>query len=181
MYDHLPCFRVKPGFEEALTSHLTPHYELWATTVCADGVSRLQPVAAPPEEVPQALPAIPIKKLLMPPKELVWTWDGTRFTSAEPQPRRVVFGAARCDLEALWYLDQVFAEDALYQRNRQQLLVIGAPCQSTDGCRCQPGAFPLAGDLFLTGDHVWSLSSIGNRLLTELAEWLGATVNRPLP
>ena len=181
MKDNIPCFRIKPGFGQAFEAHLKASYELWTATLGTDGISRLQPVAALPETTPGALPVISFKKLLTPPKESLWTWDGIRFTPAEPQPRRAVFGVARCDLQALWYLDQVFADDALYQKNRQQLLVIGAPCQATDGCRCQPSAFPLSGDLFLADDHVWSLSSSGNILLTQLTEWLGVTVNRPLP
>ncbi len=178
---HLPCFRIKPDFYDALAHHLAADFEFWASLVGADGLCRLQLVASPPENTSSGLPGIPFKKLLLPPAEPLWSWDGKTFQSPDPQPRRAVFGVALCDLQALWYLDQVFAEDPLYQERRQHLLIVGGPCQPADQCRCHPDESPLAGDLFQTHDHIWSLSNRGHAVLKELAKWLGATVDRPLP
>jgi ferredoxin len=77
-------------------------------------------------------------------------------------------GLPLCDLQALWYLDQVFVDDAHYRERRSRLFVAGALCEPGPECRCDAALMPVAGDLVIGPDHVWALSASGTELLTKL-------------
>lgn len=155
--------------------------EAWAPVRGHDGHWRLRHIERPPATSTFALPMVPLKKLLLPPDEPVWFWSGTLFKEPGPPPQRILLGGALCDLQALWYLDQVFAEDPLYQRHRQRLLVVGSACRPSAHCRCRPSVLPIAGDLFLADDRVWILSARGEALFTELDGSRLMPVPEPLP
>jgi ferredoxin len=81
----------------------------------------------------------------------------------------VLAGVALCDLQALAYLDRVFAEDVPYRTRRDRLLVIGAPCTPSDGCACQAKGLPPGGDLFWDGARLWGLSPAGEAIVAAAA------------
>ena len=138
---------------------------LWRPRTGTDGVCRLQPVnegQLPSIAVPTFLP---LKKLLLPPREEIWAFQNGRFYAAEEPGAFTVVGISLCDLQAVWYLDQVFAEDAAYQARRAQALLVGMPCEPGPECRCDEQLMPLAGDLFVGQERVWALSPKGLKLL----------------
>jgi ferredoxin len=173
------CFKVKPGFADGLCS--AADCDIWSSAIGADGLCRLQRQVAVPSPDHCSLPAIPLKKLLLPEGEPVWSWDGTAFTPPKMPAPAAVFGVTICDLQALWYLDRVFSDDAPYRLRRERLLVVGSPCQPTDCCSCAPERLPLGGDLFWSGDLVWVLSEKGRDILKKLDHVLADLLDHPLP
>jgi len=180
-HSKLPCFKVKPGLADSCMTRLAADREIWGSSLSRDGLRRLQKLARPDEELDPGLPIVPFKKLLLPANEPLWSWDGSGFRQPDLPPRRIVLGAALCDLQALWYLDQVFAEDPLYLRRRQRLLVVGGFCRIEETCRCQSAALPPGGDLFRVDDRFWVLSRQGETVLNELKNDLARMVDTPLP
>jgi len=182
MDDHATiCFRTKPGFHEGFITLLGTDCERWAPVAGPDGLCRLQRVEQVCTQTPAGLPCLSLKKLLLPDNEQVWSWDGRTFLSPDTISPRAVFGVAYCDLQALWYLDQVFAEDTLYLKRRQRLLVVGATCSPEDHCACLPAQMPIAGDMFWSESKVWGLSARGKALLEGLAAVLGDPGDDPVP
>lgn len=131
----------------------------------ADGLCRLQPL--PAGSLPNlALSSfVPLKKVFLPPREKLWSYQSGQFAEAEAPQAIALVGVPLCDLQALWYLDQVFAEDPAYRDRRAQSLVVGMPCEPTPECHCRRELMPLAGDLFLDQQRVWALSPAGEALL----------------
>jgi ferredoxin len=76
-----------------------------------------------------------------------------------------VIGLTFCDLQAVWYLDQVFADDALYQARRGQALLVAMACEPGPECCCSEQTMPLTGDLFVNPRQAWALSAAGGELL----------------
>lgn len=114
------------------------------------------------------LTCLPLKKLLFPSSEKCWSWDGEAFAPAASLSPVAIIGLPRCELQAVWYLDQVFRDDDIYQRRRGKVLLVGAPCEPTPHCRCD-ATLSLAGDLLLDNDRAWCLSAAGEKLLAGLA------------
>ena len=175
-------YPLSPVFFDDLTAAVTRCYVLWCPEVAANGVCRLQPAKTLPLSVdatPQ--PVIPTKKLLLPPREQLWDYGNGSFTSAsDPQPIAIA-GIAPCDLQAIWYLDQVFAEDPLYCARRVRTLLIGQSCEPSPECRCDSQLMPLAGDLFFSGDRIWALSQKGAFLLHQSGCCLPEDLPLPWP
>lgn len=176
-----PCCRVGLDFVEQVHAGLEIPCETWAPVVGPDSLCRLQRHSRQALAPLADLPAIPFKKLLLPECEAVWSWDGQGFAAPEAPPWRIVFGVAGCDLQALGYLDRVFADDPVYQLRRERLLVIGSPCQPADSCACDPGRLPLGGDLFWSGGQAWALSEKGRGILMQLASSPDAVSEQQLP
>ncbi|MBW2476526.1 MAG: 4Fe-4S dicluster domain-containing protein [Deltaproteobacteria bacterium] len=124
---------------------------------------------------------LPIKKLLLPAGETVWQFRSGKYTRQMSSHPVAVFGLALCDLQAVWYLDRVFAEDVHYQRRREKMLLVGLPCQPDENCRCEQSLMPISGDLYLDGSHAWGLSRRGNALIKRLADSKVSTASLPLP
>lgn len=175
------CYRTKPGFIDDFVARLSKSCERWLPVTGSDNICRLQQTDQIPGQPPVGLPCIPLKKILLPDRDQVWSWDSRSFQPPAAMPPRVVFGVAYCDLQALWYLDQVFGEDPLYLSRRARLLVVGAICHPSAGCRCQPDQMPVAGDIFWSGDRVWGLSEQGRLLLAGLGPLLDGHCDDPLP
>lgn len=146
-----------------------------------DGLCRLQSCTGlePPEVA--TLPRLPLKKLLLPARDLLWRLDAGSYHPPAPPPALAVAAVAPCDLYALAYLDQVFAEDALYQQRRTRLLVLGAACTPNEDCRCPPFPNPLPFDLFFADKRVWVGSLQGEACLGPLAAALGEPREEPFP
>lgn len=138
---------------------------VWGPRTGADGHARLGKVRA--EVLPRtAVPTfLPVKKLLLPQRERLWSFrDGHSCEPPEAESLAVV-GVPLCDLQATWYLDQVFEADALYTARRARTLLVGMPCEPGPACRCDAKLLPVAGDLFLGGERAWALSARGLALL----------------
>ena len=79
------CHRYRSGFEKALWERLRRDGQIWGGVTGADGVVRLQPVRGPEELTAEALPLIPLKKFVLPPREPLWHLtpsDGSRASTA---------------------------------------------------------------------------------------------------
>ncbi|RLB60472.1 MAG: 4Fe-4S ferredoxin [Deltaproteobacteria bacterium] len=138
---------------------------LWAPRTGPDGLCRLQLVSE--EDLPSlaSLTFIPLKKLLLPPREAVWTHAAGQFSAVDvPEPFAVI-GVPLCDLQAIWYLDQVFADDEVYQSRRMQSLLVGMACEPGPDCRCDGQLMPVAGDIFVGRERVWAISAAGDSLI----------------
>jgi ferredoxin len=157
-------YRLTESSLETLAGAITELSTL-APQVDADGLCRLQPLSA--RVLPsQALSSfVPLKKVFLPPREKLWSFQSEQFSvHEEPEPFAVV-GVPLCDLQALWYLDQVFAEDLSYRNRRARALVVGMPCEPGAECRCEGDLMPVAGDLFVAQGRAWALSTAGEELL----------------
>lgn len=176
---------VSYGWSDDLTRQLSDlvvgDWGLYGPVSGRDGLCRLQPCASfePPDVA--ALPRLPLKKLLLPARDLLWCFDQGRYQPPPPPPALAVTGVAPCDLYALAWLDQALAEDALYQQRRHRLLVLGAACSPSKECRCPRSPAPPPFDLFFAGDRVWIGSSRGEACLEPLAGALGEARDEPLP
>lgn len=176
---------VSYGWSEQLTRQLSPlllrQWSLHRPVRGSDGLCRLQPCASLERPEVAELPRLPLKKLLLPPKDLLWRLDDGGYWPPALPPALAVAGVAPCDLYALSYLDQAFAEDALYQQRRQRLLVLGAACTPGENCRCPPFKNLPPFDLFFADHRVWVGSPRGEACLLPLAAELGAPGDEPFP
>jgi sulfhydrogenase subunit beta (sulfur reductase) len=179
MVDSLsPSYLLTPSTLDTLASAIS-ELSVLAPQVDADGLCRLQPL--PRGVLPsQGLSSfVPLKKVFLPPREKLWSFQSGQFSALkQPEPFAVI-GVPLCDLQALWYLDQVFADDLPYQKRRARALVVGMPCEQDKECRCDRQLMPLAGDLFLDQEHAWALSPAGEALLLSCGA--GDAADNPLP
>ena len=140
--------------------------------VATDGICRLQEFDEAARRPCSCLPLLPLKKIFRPPSELLWSCLEGRY---QPPPASLssagvaLINVAPCDLYALAYLDQAFAEDPFYRERRQRLLLIGSECTPLIYCHCPPRATPPPFDLFFAGDDVWCGSALGENVLREFA------------
>ncbi len=174
---------------EKLLSSLGQARNLWAPCLGKDGICRLQTIGAGPFPALAQPTMIPLKKLLLPYRETVWRYQSGRFRAAEMTGPFAVVGVTLCELQAVWYLDQVFAADESYQTRRANRFLVGMPCEPDSNCRCDQALMPLAGDIFIDQEQAWALSTAGEAVLhacgcTSQAEgplpWpVGMTAQRP--
>jgi hypothetical protein len=123
----LPSYRLTQSSLDTLADAITKG-SAFAPQVAAECLCRLQPLSAGvlPDQALSSF--IPLKKMFLPPREKLWSFQSGQFSALEqPEPFAVV-GVPLCDLQALWYLDQVFAEDLPYQKRRTRSLVAAMPC-----------------------------------------------------
>jgi len=173
---------VENGLLDKLLAVVARDRTVWGPTPADDGSWRLQ-VVEDADTFPtfSQLTRLSIKKLLLPHREAVWNYRGGRYQSNTIPPSILVFGVPLCDLQALWYLDRVFAEDAHYLERRANIFVSGAPCQPGQECRCAESLMPLAGDLFVDQDRVWALSEAGADALRSAGGSLVKECTLPWP
>jgi ferredoxin len=169
------------GFEERLLTALARDWRLLGPVRGSDGVCRLAPVRRWGELSPGALPLIPLKKVLLPPVDPLWTLSGNTCTPSVDAAAVALLGIPPCDLYALAYLDRVFADDPLYQRRKERLFLVGSACTPGPGCFCPPWPALPPFDLFLADGRVWAGSAQGERVLEGFVAELGAAEERPLP
>lgn len=150
---------------DALLNALRTDRTLWSPQMGEDGLCRLRPANAEPLPI-MALPTfLPVKKLLLPSLEALWSFRSGRFFATQTHEAVAVVGVTLCDLQAVWYLDQVFADDLSYQTRRTQTFLVGMACEPGPECRCDGSLMPLVGDLFISPERVWALSPAGEVLL----------------
>lgn len=162
-----------------LLSSIAHKRTLWGPRVDEDGLCRLQ-VLKEGSFPDLALPTfIPLKKILLPPRDPVWTYRAGRFCAAEEPAPLAVLGVPLCDLQAVWYLDQAFADDKRYQKRRSKCLLVGMPCEPGPECHCNSQLMPISGDIFISQERAWALSPAGK----ELLQTSGCTLleEKPLP
>ncbi len=145
-----------PEFIESLKRWGT----LWAPTARGHGSYSLEAVRDVSRACPDALRTIlPFKKLLLKPS-FAMLEGALGQTPSDPGANnpgpQVYFGAHACDVHALKILDLLYLSDYVdpyYQRNRQQLTVIGYACWPDERCFCQSldtSTVDDGFDLFLT-------------------------------
>jgi len=177
----MQSWSFQAGFEDRLLQSLRRDYRVLAPVRAADGVVRLQPVSRWTELSAGALPLIPLKKIVFPPRDPLWTLTGNAYRETLPSAPVALVGIAPCDLYALAYLDRVFADDPHYQSRRQKLLLIGNECRPTSECFCPPRREPPPFDLFLAADRLWVGSASGEALAASLAAGLLSPGEGPFP
>lgn len=158
-------FPLQKALLENLLAAMSERRTLWGPTKETDDLWRLRPMDKarwPSLAIPTF---IPVKKLLLPHHEEIWTWRNGVFCSASEPEACAVLGVPLCDLQAVWYLDQVFADDASYRTRRGQVLLVGMLCEPGPECRCDRQLMPVAGDLFVSRQRIWALSPAGTALL----------------
>ena len=178
------------GFSEAesyyrrFAKNLRHSWTVVAPVMAADGVCRLQETDEDAGGSCSRLPLLPLKKILLPPSELLWSSleGSSHFPPASCSPAGIaLIDVAPCDLYALAYLDQAYADDPFYQERRQRLLVIGSECSPSIYCHCPSHATPPSFDLFFAGDDVWCGSALGEKVLQEFAGMVAPRGDRALP
>ena len=162
-----PSYPLKQIVLDDLLISLGQNRTLWAPQTESDGLCRLQFVREGPLPSLASLTFIPLKKLLLPPREAVWAHRDGCFHAAEEPESFAVIGVPLCDLQAIWYLDQVFTDDVPYRARRAKSLLVGMTCEPGPDCRCDGQLMPLAGDIFVGQERVWAISSLGDALLRE--------------
>ncbi len=178
----MQSWAVQAGCEDHLLQSLRRDYRVLAPVQGADGVVRLQPISRWTELSAAALPLIPLKKVVLPPRDPLWTLTENEYREPSPPAATVALvGISPCDLYALAYLDSVFADDPHYQRRRQKLLLVGSQCRPTPDCFCPPRSQPPRFDLFLASDRLWVGSTMGEELLAQLSAELSAPNDLPFP
>jgi len=176
------CWTFQKGFEDYLLHFLRREYRVFAPRRGADGVGRLESVESWAELSAGTLPLIPAKKFLLPPHNVLWTLaEGEYREPVSPPDPVALVGLAPCDLYALGYLDQVFAEDSDYQRRRQVMLLVGVSCQATPECFCPLRSEPPSFDLFLADGQIWAGSGRGEDLLRDINSGLSSCTDHPFP
>ena len=77
------------------------------------------------------LPVVSPKSLFFGERENLFQFDGECFRETLPNPEPfALFGVRSCDLHAIAYQDQFFANDPYYQARRKKALLIGLDCLS---------------------------------------------------
>lgn len=162
-----PRYTATPGVIAALLAAIGQGRTLWCSQIGGDGLCRLQKTdeLSLPDSTPTSF--LPLKKLLLPNAEELWSYANGRFVAFEAPAPFAVLGVPLCDLQAVWYLDQVFADDLPYQARRAKAFLVGMDCASGPECRCERQLMPLAGDLFVGQEQVWALSPAGEALLRD--------------
>ena len=158
----------------ALVSAFLEAYEVVAPV--KRGGATVFDVIASPDEIDFSYDSTlaSLRKFFLPPKETLFTYDACRndFTDYEVKvPKRVIFGAHACDINALNRLDLVFRygryRDPYYMTHRDATLIVGMSCKPTDTCFCNRWDSDEAHfgyDLFLqdweNGRYLVSISSV---------------------
>jgi len=177
-------FSDAESFYRRFVKKLRYSWTVVAPVVAADGVCRLQEICETAGHSCSCLPLLPLKKILLPPSELLWsTLEGSyQLPPSSLSPAGVaLIDVAPCDLYALAYLDHAYSEDPFYQERRQQLLLVGSECFLSNYCHCPPRAAPPPFDLFFAGNDVWCGSVLGENVLQEFAGAMTARRDEALP
>ena len=177
----MKSFSIPDDFPDRLVNSLGECRRLFGPVIGQDGVCRLARVEGWRELSSVAVPLIPPKKMLLPPNDPLWTLTEDIYRSPAPPEPAALIGIPPCDLYGLTYLDLVFAEDPLYKRRREALLLVGAACAPGPECFCPPRREPPPFDLFLDDGRIWCGSPAGDGILASLAEELGEPEELPLP
>ncbi|NIQ95977.1 MAG: 4Fe-4S ferredoxin, partial [Desulfuromonadales bacterium] len=177
----MKCARFDDHVIGRLYEQLHRRYRVYGPVTGEDGVCRLQALGRRSDLPEPALPLIPLKKFLLPPRQTLWSGDGTSCQPPCAEPATALVGIPPCDLHALDYLDRVFEDDPLYRQRRERLLILGVGCAPGPECFCRVSAHPPSFDLFFGEDRAWAGSAAGEALLGELMGGRSFDENVPLP
>lgn len=147
-----------------LTRHLGRTRQIWQHDARQDW---FQTDATTPSPLVAGRPARSAKGFFFAEQEHVFEFDGRYFRETLPRPEPfALIGVSSCDLVALAYQDQFFADDPHYQARRQQGLLVGLECTTpcTHGfcptVDAGPGARAGTADLVLHPlDDGWLLTA----------------------
>ena len=176
-----PSYPLPQDVVDDLLAAIRREWTFWGPCSGEDGAWRLQPLPGDLLPNTSVTTLLPVKKLLLPHRAALWSHALKGYRTAEAAEPVAVIGVPLCELQAVWYLDQVFAEDEPYQARRKQLLLVGMTCEPGAECRCDGQLMPLAGDLFVDVDRVWAISRAGQELLQECACSLPQEMPLPWP
>jgi ferredoxin len=168
------CRTCPDDFGDRLLQSLAVEHQVLGAQKGSDGVCRIAPLQQWGDLSRESLPLIPAKKVVLPPRETLWTFSEKGYLPPDPSQPVALLGVFFCDLLALDYLDRVFAEDSLYRSRRAPLFLVGTPCLPGEGCFCPPSSGPPSFDLFIDQNRVWAGSSRGERVLETFGDLLGA-------
>lgn len=164
VFPSIPC---SPEQAFSALARLANGRQVWGPQPGADGLWRLQPLAGIPAAALAQHPFIPLKKLLFPDGDPLWSWHADGYAGPPAPPAMLLVNVALCDLQALAWLDRAFADDERYRSRRDRLLVVGAPCVPDDDCACRPEGLAPGGDLFRDDTRLWALSPAGEEVVNE--------------
>ena len=157
----MQTFRMNSTLLPELLEALKCWGRVWAPVERAPGVFSLEVID---DDVGRARPEalrtiVPFKKLLLKPRFAMLS-GRTGETPTDPHDNdagaQVLFGVHACDVHALKILDLLYLTDyadPYYQRNREQLVVIGYGCWPDEQCFCESmdtSSVDDGFDLFLT-------------------------------
>jgi len=151
-----------------LEQHLARNYAIYRMAGNDSGDGSWLPSDGGPRDLKANRPPISSAKTwFFSEHENLFTFDGECFRETLPSPEPfAVFGVHSCDLTAIAYQDQFFAEDPYYQTRRKQALLIGvdciSPCESgfCHTVNAGPGVEQACADLILhckPNGHWWLL------------------------
>jgi ferredoxin len=109
------------------------------------------------------LTTVPLKTMLVPHREIVWSEQ----PSVDVRHPRALLGVPVCDLAAIAQLDRVFAADPFWQRQRHNLFLVGASCLSDAECFCSPWSGLPPCDLFAEAGRLWLVSPRAEELFAR--------------
>jgi len=113
-----------------LKEHLARQFEIYQLIEDLDGDSHWQGTNNS-QDMPfsQRPPISSPKGFFFSGQENIFCFDGECFRETIPSPSPfALFGVHSCDLTAIAYQDQFFADDPYYQARKQQALLIGVDC-----------------------------------------------------
>jgi len=161
----MASYAFPESYVEPLLRVLAEDHLLFGPVRGPDGVGRLQPVSRLADLSVSTFPLIPLKKFVLPARDLLWSQGAKGWRRPARPPATALVGIPPCDLAALDYLDRVFADDSCYRRRREALVLFGMNCAPNDRCFCPPRSRPPSYDLFLAEERLWSGSPRGEELL----------------
>jgi len=86
----------------------------------------MEPLDNPKEvELTGELPLHSFKKILVPPKEALFSYAPSGVKAEIKSPAQVIFGLTVVDLKAVTFLNQIFARDPYFQGRMKKTLIIG--------------------------------------------------------
>lgn len=173
-------FKVAEDFADRMLEALADDRTILGPVRGRDGVGRLEPVSRWAEVATESLPLVPLKKTVLPPRDLLWTLTSGGYAPPGLPPALALVGIPPCDLYGLDYLNRAFADDPRYTERRNRLFLVGSTCTPDEHCFCPPRQERPPFDLFLAAGRVWSGSKAGEALLKKLSLVAEGTVN-PLP
>ena len=157
---------------------LTQQNIVWAPQKI-DGELVIDRVTDPKKvELTSELPLHSFKRILVPPKEVLFDYQKNKITPDVKSPNQVIFGLTIPDLKAITFLDQVFAKDPYFQERMKKTLIVGHSLVPTQDYQFFIDKFEedilehLKFDVFLAvqkgkGYIVYTGSEDGQRLLDD--------------
>lgn len=105
--------------------YLTQQYVVWAPQKI-NGEVVIETVTDPKSiEFISELPLHSFKKILVPPNEVLFSYENNKIKPEINAPFQAIFGLTVVDLKAIVFLNQIFAKDPYFQERLKKTLIIG--------------------------------------------------------